>query len=90
MLMAQIDIPPSRRVNCQFCHQVIDSNASGTWQVVKGWCPIKRYAGNKKGTNSVSLVHWLFVFACGECISKLKAGLPAGQQELPFFNMDDV
>lgn len=83
-------VPPSRQVPCQFCQSIIDSNARGTWQVVKGWCPISRYSGNKKGTNNVSLVHWVHLYACDACISHLKAGLPAGQQELPFFTMDDA
>jgi len=82
-------IPQSRRVTCSFCQTVIDSNGSGTWQVVKGWCPIKRYSGNKGGTNNVSLAQRFHTFACSDCISKLKAGIPVGQQELPFFNMEN-
>ena len=82
-------IPLSRRTTCQFCSDIIDSNGRGTWQVVKGWCPIGRYSGNQRGTNNVSLVHWVNLYACNECIGKLKHGIPAGQQELPFFTMDD-
>ena len=86
--MSKVGIPPSRLVSCQYCQEQIDSNGTGTWQVVKGWCPIKRYSGNQRGTNNVSLVTWLHLFACANCISKLKAGIPIGQEVLPFFNLE--
>lgn len=76
------DVPASRRRLCTFCAVMVDSNGSGTWQRATGWLPIKRYSGNKAGTNSLTLRKSLDEYACSECISKLKAGVPPGQMTI--------
>lgn len=66
---------------------MVDGNGAGTWQKATGWLPIKRYAGNKVGTNSLTLRKSLDEYACSDCISKLKAGIPTGQ--LSIFETDE-
>lgn len=77
------DIPPSMLVACVFCADRLHTNRRGTWQrVVSGWVPVDRYSGNKRGTNSLTLPKLEHVYACDQCIDKLKAGVPLGQMSL--------
>lgn len=78
-----VDIPPSMLTSCALCADRLHANQRGTWQhVIGGWVPVGRYAGNKKGTNSLTLPRLEHVYACDPCIAKLKSGVPAGQQDL--------
>lgn len=82
-----MDIPLSRRRLCSFCASIVDSNGAGTYQRAVGWLPIKRFSGNKQGTNSLTLPKKLDVYACSDCITKLKAGIPTGQMSI--FDLTD-
>lgn len=78
--MAQGDgIPLSRKRTCKFCAKFVDGNAPGTWRRATGWLPVKRYSGNKVGTNNLTLREYVEEYACAECIDRLKHGIPVGQ-----------
>lgn len=77
-----LDIPSSRLVVCVYCADRLDSEARGTYQRALGWLPKKRATRNAIGTNSLVMPKLQWEFACEVCISKLKKGIPTGQQSL--------
>lgn len=77
------EIPPSMLTTCVFCADRLHTNQRGTWQrVIAGWVPVHRYSGNQRGTNSLTLAKLEHVYACEDCIDKLKKGIPLGQMSL--------
>lgn len=76
--MIDRSVPASRIRLCAFCLDQVDSNAVGVYQLAHGWLQNRR----KGGANTIALPDRKDVFACDECISKLKAGIPVGQMRL--------
>ena len=82
-------IPISRRATCVYCGTFVDTNANGTYRRAVGWLPIKRFSGNKTGTNSLTLPIRLDHWACAECVDRLKHGISPDQQSLFPIDLDD-
>lgn len=76
--MIDESVPLSRRRNCTFCSVTVDSNGIGTFQLADGWLENRR----KGGANTIAIVHRRDVYACHECIDRMRHGIPAGQMHL--------
>lgn len=74
--MVDASVPLRFRRTCTFCACQVDSRHPMTYVLVHGW---KRIGNNG---NSVTLAklddHW----SCGECVDKLRKGIPVGQRSL--------
>lgn len=81
--MSLYEIPLSRRRHCTYCACIVDSNAVGVYQLAHGWLENRK----RGGANTIALAKRDDHYACNDCISKLKAGIPVGQQSL--FRLDD-
>ena len=68
---------------CTYCSAQLDSRGLTTYRRVHGWAKVRR----KGGINSVTLADERDIYACAECIDKLKHGLSLGQRSL--FQMGD-
>lgn len=73
-----VPIPRSRRRLCSYCSCTIDSNGTGVFQLANGWLENRR----KGGANTIALAIRKDIYACHECIDKLRNGIPAGQMAL--------
>ena len=63
---------------CRYCHTPISVNTdSGNYRRVTGWVKLRQ-----KGANEVALCEDLFEYACRVCMSRLKSGVPVGQETL--------
>lgn len=63
-------IPTRRRVNCEFCGRIIDTEAFGTHQYTSGWVK-NRAAG---GGHAIALPHRENRFACDYCVRRRAEG----------------
>lgn len=69
-------VPPSFVASCYFCVRAMDTRDLTAYQYTQGW------ARNKNKGNSLTLAQREHKWACGECIDKLKHGVPVGQMGL--------
>ena len=76
-------VPASMVAVCCYCAAQIDTRDSRHYQRIKGW------ALNRNKGNSVTLGQRSAIWACHECIDKLKHGVPTGQQSLFVLAEDD-
>lgn len=72
-----VDIPPSRLVICCYCAERMDSNGPHTFQRACGFVRVRG-----KGINALHLAKRQHVFACEECIERLKHKIAIGQMDL--------
>lgn len=73
-----VPIPLSRRRLCAFCLVTLDSNGTGIFQRASGWLENRK----RGGANTIALPIRLDVYACNECIDKLRHNIPVGQMQL--------
>ena len=73
-----IPIPLSRRRLCTYCLATIDSNGTGTFQLAHGWLENRK----RGGANTIAVPIRDDIYACGECIDKLRHNISPGQARL--------
>jgi hypothetical protein len=73
-----VPIPLSRRRICAYCSVTIDSNAPGVFQHASGWIENRK----RGGANTIALPIRSDMYACNECIDRLRHGISTGQTTL--------
>lgn len=81
--MVDRSVPLSRLRACTYCSCQVDSNAVGVYQLASGWLQNRKQGGANTLTLPIRQDH----YACGECVDKLRHGIPVGQMQL--FGLDD-
>lgn len=66
-------VPVRYRRTCTYCGSQVDSRHAHTYVMAHGW---KRIGNNG---NSITLAKLSDEWSCGDCIDKLRHGIPVGQ-----------
>lgn len=61
-----------------FCLTTIDSNATGVFQRASGWLENRK----RGGANTIALPLRHDVYACNECVDRLRHNISTGQMRL--------
>lgn len=67
---------------CTYCGTLVDPTSRYTWRRVQGWERKAYMSPTRRGGSDISLREAVDVFACDDCIRKLKSGVSPGQDSL--------
>jgi hypothetical protein len=67
---------------CTYCGTPVDPTSRYTWRRVQGWERKAHMSSTRRGGSDISLRETIEVYACDNCIRKLKSGISPGQDSL--------
>ena len=67
---------------CTYCGTSVDPTSRYTWRRVQGWERKAHASSTRRGGSDISLRETIDVYACEQCIRKLKSGVSPEQDSL--------